>query len=366
MSAHYVTILPAPGRPWEMACVENGNVRLCRSGDGAGPRDLCTVIVPGTDVILHRIRLSAGRQADRLRAARFSLEDEMSAPVETLHAACAAQAGADGLTDTCAVSASRMKDWIAELQTAGLPRARLIPDVSLLADTGAVDLGTHILAQIAGRPVAIDASLPLELRSALSGLIAAPPVKVGEPLLWLAGQVAAGHTGIDLRQGVFAQKQETGANMARLRLSGILAACLGIACLTQTMLGTHYTNRLSDGLQDEARKIYAAAFPGQPVPANLPAALRDQAGTPSASSASFRDMSAVLYSALADASQVRLTSLRYDGDLGELRASLVYPAFGDDQNLKTGLEARGLVARLGDTRYESGRVVGDLILEMPR
>jgi len=55
-----------------------------------------------------------------------------------------------------------------------------------------------------------------------------------------------------------------------------------------------------------------------------------------------------------------LVSLRYDRAIGELRATLTYPAFGADLDLKTAIEATGLQVSLGDTRLEDGRVVGDL------
>ena len=55
-----------------------------------------------------------------------------------------------------------------------------------------------------------------------------------------------------------------------------------------------------------------------------------------------------------------MVSLRYDRAIGELRATLTYPAFGADLDLKTAIEATSLQVILGDTRLEDGRVVGDL------
>ena len=76
-------------------------------------------------------------------------------------------------------------------------------------------------------------------------------------------------------------------------------------------------------------------------------------------------MTGVLYAALGQAEGTQLSSLRYDAGSGQLQAKLIYSAFGDDEALKSSIESGGLAVRLGDARVEDGRVVGDLILELP-
>ena len=97
------------------------------------------------------------------------------------------------------------------------------------------------------------------------------------------------------------------------------------------------------------------------MPSNPAAALRSRTGSATSVAApSFQQTSAALYGAVESVSGASLVSLRYDRAIGELRATLTYPAFGADLDLKTAVEATGLQVSLGDTRLEDGRVVGDL------
>ena len=113
----------------------------------------------------------------------------------------------------------------------------------------------------------------------------------------------------------------------------------------------------------EAQARYTAAFPDRPVPSNPAAALRAaQTGQAHLPKADFQQTSAALYGAVADLPGTHLVSLRYDRGLGELRATLTYPSFGADLDLKQSVEATGLKVNLGDTRLEEGRVVGDLAI----
>ncbi len=76
----------------------------------------------------------------------------------------------------------------------------------------------------------------------------------------------------------------------------------------------------------------------------------------------FLDTSAVLYGAVDATPGTGLVSIRYDRSAGQLRATLTYPAFGADLDVKKSIEAAGLRVDLGDTRLEDGRVVGDLVI----
>ncbi|HBJ41185.1 MAG TPA: hypothetical protein DDZ20_10650, partial [Hyphomonas sp.] len=165
----------------------------------------------------------------------------------------------------------------------------------------------------------------------------------------------------DLRQGTYARASETGISLKQFRLPAALAATLFVAWGAQTALSVHTMKNLTTALDAESRAQYAAAFPGQQVPSNPAAALRSRTGSATSVAApSFQQTSAALYGAVESVSGANLVSLRYDRAIGELRATLTYPAFGADLDLKTAIEATGLQVSLGDTRLEDGRVVGDL------
>ena len=314
--------------------------------------DGVTVVVPATEVAVATVRLVGTRRADWLRTARFAVEDDISVPVENLHAAIGQRSGAGDEGTVCMVAREVMDGWMQRLTEAGLEDARLVADVTLLeAGSPPLDMGSHIIVSAEDRRFAIDKSLPSDLVSALIQRAGQEPEVVDDPLLALAQRFSAGETGIDLRQADYARKAELPIDLKRFRLLVGLAVVCALAWGAYTIASIRAMNQLEAVLDRQTRASFAAMYPGQPVPSNIVAA------------AGFREMAGVLYAALANQEGVRLSSLRYDADTGQLQAKLVYSAFGDDETLKNAIETGGLSVRLGDARVEDGRVVGDLILE---
>jgi len=365
MVRRFIAQLPEPGEAWRFAEIGAGSITLCAQHDRPGRSDEVTVIVPGTDVAIAQVRLVGARRADWLRAARFAVEDDLSVPVEALHAAAEAQARAGALAEVCLVSRSMMDGWMARLAEAGINDARLVPDTSLLpANSVPLDIGPRILVAGEGARFAIDTSLPDELVSALLTKAGAAPEPAGDPLLALAG-LAAARPGIDLRQADYARKSDNVLDLSRVRLlAGLAAACV-LAWGVYTFASIQTMYRLEGALERQTRASFTALYPDEPVPSNILAAVRDRSGAAAPVTAGFREMAAVLYGALGAADGVSLSSLRYNSADGRLQATLVYTAFGDDAALKTEIEARGLAVRLGDTRVDNGRVIGDMVLELP-
>lgn len=365
MALRYFAEMPKPGRPWRFVSETGGQLAVCPPDTQPESRDSVTVFVPGTEVSAHRVRLAARRMPELSRLAAFAIEDDLAVPVETVHVAVAPVADADGGRLAFAADIARMEGWLAQLETAGLAKASLVPDTSLLASGEALHLSDRLLVWPDTHPLAIDKSWPDEVMGAL--LKDLPPigetVQESDDLLALARRATGREHLTDLRQGIFAPASESAVPLSRLRLPLTLAAAAGLAWIAQTGLAARSMDQLADVMNGEAKRQYAAALPGEAIPANPASALRARAGTRGAAVPSFRDMSAVLYEAIAASPGAGLSSLRYDADVGELRATLNYPAFGADLDLKTAIEQAGLRVQLGDTRMEDGRVVGDLTME---
>ena len=365
MARRFIAFLPEAGTPWRFAEISGRDVSLCRPQETPSKSDEVTVIIPGTEVTVARVRLVGTRRADWLRAARFAVEDDLSVPVETLHAA-AAQTSAGELADVCLVARPMMDDWMARLAEAGLEEARLVPDTTLLPVSAApLDLGGHILAALPDHRFAIDKALQRELVSALLDRAGGVPEQPDDPLLALGRYMAEGAAGVDLRQADYARRAEMPIELSRLRLPAALAAACVLAWGIYTFASIHTMNRLEAELTRQTHATFTALYPGEPVPTNILAAVRERSGGDTQSAASFREMASVLYAAMAGSEAASLLNLRYDATTGQLQAKVVYAAFGDDEALKSAIEARGLAARLGDARVEDGRVVGDLVLELP-
>ena len=366
MARHFIGILSTSGEPWRFVTVSSGGVAIGRADEKPSASDKVTVIVPATETTMARVRLVGSRRADWLRAARFAVEDDVSVPVETLHVAIGAQDGASGQADVCLVAKSLMDEWMQRLSEVGLEDAHIIPDVSLLpADAPPQDLGRHIIAVNDAGKFAIDKSLPPELVSVLLDRAGGAAQHPEDVLLLLAGYVAEGGAGIDLRQAEYARKAELPVDLKRFRLVAGLAAALVVVWGAYTFASIQTMKRLETELTRQTRANFTALYPGEAVPSNILMAVRQRAGGAESRAASFRQMTGVLYDALNQSDGTRLSSLRYDAENGQLQAKLIYSAFGDDETLKSSIENGGLSVRLGDARVEDGRVVGDMVLELP-
>ena len=364
MARHLIALLPPEGDPWRFAAVGAGDITLLPPDEKPASSDGVTVVVPATEVAVATVRLVGTRRADWLRTARFAVEDDISVPVENLHAAIGQRSGAGDEGTVCMVAREVMDGWMQRLTEAGLEDARLVADVTLLeAGSPPLDMGSHIIVSAGDRRFAIDKSLPSDLVSALIQRAGQEPEVVDDPLLALAQRFSAGETGIDLRQADYARKAELPIDLKRFRLLVGLAVVCALAWGAYTIASIRAMNQLEAVLDRQTRASFAAMYPGQPVPSNIVAAVRERSGSAQMPVAGFREMAGVLYAALANQEGVRLSSLRYDADTGQLQAKLVYSAFGDDETLKNAIETGGLSVRLGDARVEDGRVVGDLILE---
>jgi len=362
MRTRIYTEVPTDGGDWQFVRAGSAGIEALppRAPLPAGAE--LVVFVPGTDVSAHRVRLTARRPAELVRLATFAIEDELAVPVDTMHVAIAAEQEETGHRQVYATSRNQMEAWLGDLQAAGFGSARLVPDLSVLPASEAVDFGTHQLMVIDGRPVAIDTRWPADVMAALTrNAHAMRPADQSDRLGQLAEWAERVPRLSDLRQGEYARPSERSLSVSQFRLPAALAASLFLAWSAQSFWSVQKMQQLTAALNAETERIYAAVFPGQSIPSNPAASLRAQRGGASGPLApDFEQTSAALYGAVAETPGASLVSLRYDRGTSELRATLTYPAFGSDLDLKKAVEATGMRVNLGDTRLEDGRVVGDL------
>lgn len=363
MGRHLIAFMPDPGMDWKFSPTDGGAVADGAEVVSRERGDSITVIVPSTEVSVHRIRLPGGRQADILQAARFEVEEEVSVPVEALHVSVE-KAGDGGAYDVCLVSHAIMRSWVDRLKQVGLDHARIVPDVTMVPDDSpALDLGDRILVVQDGRRLAIDKRLPGAVTNALIEDGDGQAVPVERPLQLFSGFAGDGHVGLDLRQAQYARRTESPMAFRRFKVPLGLAAALFVAWTGYTAAQVQAAKQLKTALDRQSAALYSSAFPNEAVPANLLASVRERIGADDMRPADFRQMAAVMYDALSDASSTALSNLRFDADTGQMRVTLIYSAFGDDQALKSNLERNGFDVRLGEARVENGLVIGDLTLE---
>lgn len=89
----------------------------------------CVVFVPGTDVLLTEVNLPTRNRQRLLQAIPFALEEQLCEDPDVLHYALGPrEAGSDRLP-VAVVARSRMGQWLALLQEAGVQAQALVPDM---------------------------------------------------------------------------------------------------------------------------------------------------------------------------------------------------------------------------------------------
>ncbi|HVT33055.1 MAG TPA: type II secretion system protein GspL [Rhodanobacteraceae bacterium] len=124
--------LPPTGDPSWLRQSADGRV-MSRPARGWPPSGVLSaaveivVLVPSEDVLLTEARIPARSRAQLMQALPFAVEDQLLAPVESLHFT-AATAGEGDAVGTAVVAKSTLQAWLDRLSAAGIRADALLPD----------------------------------------------------------------------------------------------------------------------------------------------------------------------------------------------------------------------------------------------
>ncbi len=381
MTRRLYAYLPAAGEPPEFATVSGGEVRiLSHTNSETNAKTEIVFFVPATDVSCHKVRLGAQKTADLNRVARFALEEDLASAIDETHFAVGSKLS-DGRHHVHAVKPSLMDRWVEQTTALGFPDARLVADASVIPGVAtAFDIGDTYLVAFPDQYFALDATLPDDALQAIFAKTSAPTEIIGDklakrlgaepsrtttlpPLAQLAIWANAHDDLTDLRQNDYASRRLTTIDLKQWKLPAALLGAVAALFLTTLLLENHNLDRLNTAMQQQGKGLYAAQNPGQAVPENLEQTVRQPQSDPRAPKLDFLNATALLYSALPEGDTHAIRGLRFNGETGRLVASLSYPEYGADLDLKRALESKGLSVILGDSRQQDGQVLGDVTME---
>lgn len=320
------------------------------------------VLVPTEDVLLLAVDLPIANRTRRAAALPFAVEDQVSEPIEALHAALGAELS-PGRYLAGVVRHDRMVQWCALLDAAGLERAAVLPDAlslpapgvgcwAVAADGDRLLVRTHDGAafavpssafpgvwETADRPQLVSYGEPL------SDEFAAEPTGPG----WSGPSTTAASIPLDLRQGRYARRSNSSPWLQRLLLvaiSGVLAHAAIYAVDTVALI------RSADARRAEVAVLVAAA--GGPTGGDLAATA--EAMLPGTNNASGL---LPLFSRVARALQpigqtIALQSVAYERAAG-LTMEVEASDLAGLQEAETALRGAGLVPASGGSAVEGGR-----------
>ncbi len=397
-------ILLDAGAPGRLIWARNAGRRVVWGAVEPGDKAPAAVrqgvaVAPGEDVTAHRLVLPKGSERQARAAAPFAIEDEVGVDLDDVLVALAPRRA--GETERCAyvVSHQRMEAWRQMLDAAGVTPSAIAPDYALIGaeaptqgstraqsqDAGAVllDLGERLIFADGDAGAALERDLALRVLPALlagverlrvcanDAAALAPATGWPEPTTLQPGLDESGYlrllltgasaqTGVDLRQGAYADHQIDLTALAPWR-GAALAAGLALTAWIGAGLAETRALRLESAKAREATAaVYARAFPGEAVPRDPAARLAER--TRSLNTGGLLDAAARVFDAVGAVDGVRLESLTYDAARDGMAVTVTYAAYEELEALRLAVEARGGRLEEGGSRRRGDQVIGDLVV----
>ncbi len=311
--------------------VERGPVEALNT---VGP---LVAVLPGQDVRAFATELPGKlKPSDRLAAARFAQEDQLSSDPAELHIVL----GPDSPATTAVVAPAVMEAAIA------LSPARVISDFDALAGLGEEPVALLDRVVYPGPTgYAVDADWS-ELR---------PAPMLDEDLRDAVFKRLDSGLTLDLRTGPYRRRSQLSlGRWSAVAATALVCAGLGLGLALSDALAVQAQAEM---IRTEARALYENRT-GQPAPASL-----SQLPSGPADDARFLTLSQALFAATANHPEIEVERLSWEARDGVLRLRLVYPDFDAATALEASFAAQsGAQFTTGGVREQNGRFIGDAAL----
>ena len=351
-----------------------------------------TALVPAAEVLALTCAVP-GRTATQLRrAAPYAVEEFITEDIEAMHVACGDLVRGEPVR--CLVTPrARMGRWLACLAAADIEPGLLTADAAALpggAETVTVLFeGDHALVRggdqvadvdvenlstaIAGARAALgEVERPtlrlLNGRMSESDALAAgfepedvptPPAAVSV-LRVLAESIAQESASpINLAQGDFAVKRRVGGAWAHWRPAAALAGIALAFVLALTTAEGVWASYKANALREEVRALYREVFATDRVPGNPARAMRSRLGQAPVDTPGFHRLLGELGVALQAGGRHELRSVTFSERNG-LVAEIMVADYDTVEELQKALAQRGLLAEVGSSEQQEGRVRANL------
>lgn len=278
-----VRLTPDGAAEW-LALASDGRVLAGpQAGLPAAGAERIDVIVPAEDVLLLRAPRVARQRRQLEQALPFAIEEQLAAPVETLHVAAAESEAGEQIT-VAVVSQARMEAWLATLRGAGLEPDRLLPESWLLPQAPGLatvviegeravlrhDEAGALAGHVSELPAWLDllagaGRLPRKLRAVAAPHVALPAraderEDLGSLLRWYAARLPQAG-GLDLLQGRHAARRGREGARRLWRWAAILAVFAVIAAFAQLTIERSQLAARREAQRAEMEQLLRSALP---------------------------------------------------------------------------------------------------------
>jgi general secretion pathway protein L len=345
-------------------------------------------VVPGQDVIGHRVSLPVKSDIQARKAVPFALEEKLAQPVGEIHLALATPSG-EGERDVLLVDRDRMRQWLSVLSDIGITPDALIPDQLLYAHAadgdGLIEHASGVTMIHRGRGVSVDRPLAgllaeqvfdagpdahalvsaddlVSLARARGWSMRAAP-ELEEDWALLATGALAVKNDINLLQGDFEARPGWFSDLGFWRFAAALWVLAGLLYAALLFGQTTTLNQRSAENRAAAEQVVRDTLPNVTRIVDprrqMQAALQGAGG---GASSDLIAMSALATQALQNAPGVAVNSLRFDSSARAMVLGITYQDYPAVTSMRQFLEANGVAVNEGAARQSGAGMVGEVTL----
>ncbi|WP_425229347.1 type II secretion system protein GspL [Sphingomonas sp.] len=356
-----LVFLPDAATPWRWWRRDDGGQIAEGSGVPPATAGGTLIAVPPADAVtLHWAVLPARSPAQAATAARLLIADASAAPAAELHVAVGEEAGDE--RPIAVVGAAAMRDWLLELEAAGMDADAIVPAPLLLPRP----TEGYARAELAGAGVVRGATSGFADEARLTELVTGgvAPRTVGREELDAALAAAAAAPVLDLRQGPFARRRRTGLDWALIRRLAVLGIATVAVTLAIGVTRLVKLNLAAARLEAQADALAATGLPRGETLIDADRQLIERLGAMRGPGLGFTGMTAAVFAGVRATPGTEVTGLDFQPN-GDLKLSVATARESLPTDLKRAIERAGFTVDAGVFTSANGRVTGDMTVRHP-
>lgn len=218
------------------------------------------IIIPGEQVLSLQISAPNGSLRHLAQALPYLIEDELAAPVETLHIIATKKRDADGKLLCAVIDKKLLQQYLQLLGESGITPSIMIPDYWTVPKTDSINIfhrEQKLLIRFSTNtgmtlPKTIDRSLLLQICPGLS------PQQLNNIQLWRSDNFSS--SPLNLLQGEFSPPRKSRRHDWIKSAAIVVGFCFAIFICYFLLLGWHF-NQESAVLKNQATDSYKELFP---------------------------------------------------------------------------------------------------------
>lgn len=355
MQDYLIILLPSQnegallwGRVRQNTLSQNGEISLSEIKSIVQKNEEICLVIPGQNVRTLEHSIPKMNRRERMNAVLFSIEESISAPLESIHLALK-----EGDHQTVSLIAKHfmqeIQDW-AEAE--GITLRKVVADYEALSSIGTSPISLSDRVVFAGSQ---GHTIDLDWYDG--------PINTVDPATLLTTFIDTIPETTNLLQGEFSPQSAFKDYVKPALQLGGLAAAFGLAALFLHGMQASSMASQAEDLRSQSAALYTQAT-GQAAPANLARVLLRQSQQSQRASTEFLSLNSLAFKALSGFEDVRIERLSYQNTRNEIQLRLVYPSFERAEAVQKAMKDAGGNFIPGGVREQNGRFVGEATLRL--